>query len=118
MKLYRKLWIGLGVLALISPLGLFLPAYFKSGSAWGEWRNDEMQKLIGYLPQGLAKFARLWQAPFSGYAIKDWEGKGSLASGPAYIISAVLGILLVGLLVFAVGKFFTKKENKENVEKR
>ena len=31
MKTITKLWIGLGVLILCSPLGLILPEYFKSG---------------------------------------------------------------------------------------
>ena len=109
MKLQNKLWIGLGILILISPLGLFLPEYFKAGSAWGEWGSDEIQKLIGYAPQGLTKLSRLWQAPLPDYAFKGWEQKGLLALAFAYIISAALGILVVVLLVYIIGKFLVKK---------
>jgi hypothetical protein len=37
MKGMKRLWCGLLVLILISPLGLILPGVFKSGAAWGEW---------------------------------------------------------------------------------
>ena len=47
MKTARKFWIALGVLALCSPLGLILPAYFKAreplglegGGAPQDWRQ-------------------------------------------------------------------------------
>ena len=39
MKTTTKLWIGLGVLAIASPLGLYLPDTFKAGEAWGEWNG-------------------------------------------------------------------------------
>ncbi|MDD5354906.1 MAG: cobalamin biosynthesis protein, partial [bacterium] len=63
MKLAAKLWIGIVVLIVLSPLGLLLPEHFKAGNAWGEWGVDEMRKLVGYIPRGLAKLSGLWQAP-------------------------------------------------------
>ena len=35
MKTTTKLWIGLGVLAVISPIGLYLPEKFKAGIGVG-----------------------------------------------------------------------------------
>ena len=57
MKITTKFWIGLGVLAVLSPLGLLLPEHFKAGSAWGEWGIDEIQRLAGYVPVGLEKLS-------------------------------------------------------------
>lgn len=37
MKTITKLWLLIIVLVILTPLGLILPAYFKSGPAWGEW---------------------------------------------------------------------------------
>ena len=37
MKTINKLWVLIVILAMLAPLGVILPAYFKSGPAWGEW---------------------------------------------------------------------------------
>jgi hypothetical protein len=47
VKTINKLWIALGAMVVLSPLGLFLPDHFKAGAAWGEWGGDEMEKLVG-----------------------------------------------------------------------
>lgn len=109
MKLTAKLWIGIAVLIVLSPLGLLLPEHFKAGSAWGEWGADEIQKLAGYIPKGLAKLSSLWQAPIPDYAFKGWEEKGLPALSFAYIISAAIGVVIVALLVLIMGKILSKK---------
>ncbi|MCX5642368.1 MAG: PDGLE domain-containing protein [Candidatus Omnitrophica bacterium] len=115
MKIITKLWIGMAILIALSPLGLILPEHFKAGSAWGEWGAEEMQKLVGYVPNGLAKFSTLWNAPVPDYAFKGWEEKGLSHLSFAYIISAIVGIALVSLLAWLIGKTLTKKgaEHKE-----
>lgn len=109
MKLTAKLWIGIGVLIILSPLGLLLPEHFKAGSAWGEWGTNEIQKLVGYLPKGLVKFSSSWNAPIPDYAFKGWEEKGLGHLSFAYIMSAAIGILIVALLVLIIGKILAKK---------
>jgi len=109
MKLTAKLWIGIGILIILSPLGLLLPEHFKAGSAWGEWGTNGIQKLVGYLPKGLAKFSSLWNAPMPDYTFKGWEEKGLPALSFAYIISAAIGIVIVALLVLIIGKILVKK---------
>lgn len=109
MKLTTKLWIGLAILIVLSPIGLILPDHFKAGSAWGEWGADEMQKLVGYIPQGLEKLSVLWNAPIPDYAFKGWEEKGLPQLSVAYIISAILGIGITVLAVFFIGKMLAKK---------
>jgi len=109
MKLTTKLWIGLGVFILLSPLGLILPDHFKAGSAWGEWGSDEIQKMVGYVPQGLASLGELWKAPMPDYAFKGWEERGLTHLSVAYIVSAIVGVLLIALATWAIGKCLAKK---------
>ena len=109
MKLTTKLWIGLGVCILLSPLGLVLTDHFKAGSAWGEWGSDEIQKMVGYVPQGLARLGELWKAPMPDYAFKGWEERGLTHLSFAYIVSAILGVALIAVTTWAIGKGLAKK---------
>jgi hypothetical protein len=109
MKITTKFWMGLGVLVVLSPLGLLLPKHFKAGSAWGEWGVVEIQKLAGYIPQGLGKFSHLWSAPLPDYAFKGWEGRSSISLCFAYILSAVIGVLVCIGIVLILGRFLSKK---------
>jgi hypothetical protein len=109
MKLTTKLWIGLAILIILSPVGLILPDHFKAGSAWGEWGAEEMKELVGYIPQGLEKLSSLWNAPIPDYAFKGWEEKGLPQLSAAYIISAIVGIGMTVLAVFFIGKMLVKK---------
>lgn len=110
MKTITKLWIGIIILIIITPLGLLLPAHFKAGSAWGEWGADEVGKVVGYVPQGLEKLSELWKAPFPDYAFKGWEEKGIMHLSLAYIFSAIVGICVIAALAWFIGKLLTKKE--------
>ncbi len=84
MSLCKKLLILLGVLAVLSPLGLLA-----EGDAWGEWSGREIAKMLGYVPYGIEKFSELWKAPFADYTIRE------LSEPLGYIFSAVIGSLLV-----------------------
>jgi hypothetical protein len=109
MKITTKLWIGLMVLILLSPLGLILPEHFKAGSAWGEWGADEIQKLVGYVPQGFKKLADLWNAPMPDYAFKGWEEKGLSYLSFAYIVAAIVGIAVIVAVAYFIGKLLSSK---------
>ena len=92
MKTTTKLWIGIGILAALSPVGIFLPEKLKAGSAWGEWGADEFKGLVGYVPRGLEKLSSLWNAIMPDYTFKGWAGKGLWHHSAAFIVSAVVGI--------------------------
>jgi len=109
MKTVTKFWIGLGCLVVLSPLGLILPDRFKAGSAWGEWGADEMEKLVGYVPQGLKRLSEVWHAPMPDYALKGWEEKGLAHLSFAYILSAIVGVTLIALIIWLLGKLLVKK---------
>ena len=110
MKTTTKLWIGIGVLALFSPLGLLLPEHFKAGDAWGEWGIEAFGEMIGYIPRGLDKLSALWSAPFADYAFKGWEEKGLRSLSFAYIISAVIGIAVTACMVLLIGRLLSRKK--------
>jgi purine-cytosine permease-like protein len=111
MTVTKKLWIGIAVLIVLTPLGLILPDYFKAGDAWGEWGTDTIQKLVGYVPQGLQKFSSLWSAPLPDYAFKGWEDKGMAYLSFAYIIAAIVGIAVISSIVFFLGKLLAKNND-------
>lgn len=111
MNLTTKLWIGILILIILSPLGLILPEHFKAGSAWGEWGADEMQKLVGYIPQDFERLSSIWSAPIPDYALKGWEEKGLPYLSLAYIISAAVGIAITAATVLFIGKMLAKKDD-------
>lgn len=99
MKRHTLLWIGLALLAVLSPLGLLAP-----GTAWGEWAAEEFQDMLGYVPQGLERFAEFWRAPLPDYTI---PGLGDV---PGYILSAVIGMGLVVLATWGLGRVLVRQE--------
>ena len=109
MKTTTKLWIGIVILAILSPLGLLLPEHFKAGGAWGEWGVDKLQKLVGYVPKGLAKLSSLWKAPVPDYVFNGSEGKSLSHLSLAYIVSALIGIVLVVIVTLIIGRFLSNK---------
>jgi len=110
VKTITKLWIGLGIFAVLSPLGLLLPEHFKAGDAWGEWGLDGIKELAGYIPKGLEKLSSLWSAPIPDYAFKGWEEKGMAFLSLAYIFSAIIGMIIVVFAVLLLGKFLSRKK--------
>jgi hypothetical protein len=113
MKGTKRLWWGLILLILISPLGLFLPEVFKSGPAWGEWSLAEIEKMLGFIPGGLKKLADLWTAPMSDYNLKNWEGQGLAKSSIGYILSAGLGVGIIVMVTFLLGRLLSKRNHHE-----
>lgn len=111
MKTTAKLWTGILILILLSPLGLILPEYFKAGDAWGEWGIDTIKELVGYTPQGLEKVSSLWNAPIPDYSFKGWEEKGLGSLSFAYIASAAIGIIITACAVLLIGKLLTRKND-------
>jgi hypothetical protein len=107
-KFQKKLWIGLFMMALLAPLGILLPEKFQAGDAWGEWGIDKLEKLLGYVPEGLRKLADLWKAPIPDYNFGR-EGVSSMTlQAISYIVSGLLGIGVCVLVVYGVSRFLAK----------
>ena len=99
----RPLWIGLGLLMLLTPLGVLA-----AGKAWGEWSASdfadsrmrlEIAEVSGHeappqdAPAGLRRLSSFWTAPMPDYAPPYLK---SDAFG--YVMSAMAG---TGLVILA-----------------
>jgi hypothetical protein len=105
----KKLWIGLVVLSFLAPLGIIVPHVFNAEDAWGEWGTDTIEKVLGYVPEGLKRTADLWKAPVPDYNFGSENASLGAQSG-SYILSAFIGIVLVGGIMFGLSRVFVKKE--------
>jgi cobalt/nickel transport system permease protein len=108
----RPLWIGLGTLMVLTPLGLLA-----AGSAWGEWSPSNLADpatraqigaasgaaLPASVPAGLAHLSSFWTAPLRGYA-------PPFLQNPAigYVLSAMFGSGIIVLATFAIRLFATR----------
>jgi hypothetical protein len=93
-KTYKKLWLGLLALMLLSPLGLLA-----TGTAFGEWGMEELVDEVGFIPAGLAKFADFWQhVLLPDYTVPGMEATFA-QSAAGYIISALVGVALVVIII-------------------
>jgi len=101
-KTIRNLVIGLIALIILAPLGLLAV-----GETFGEWGNEELKEKIGYLPEGLEKLSSLWSAPLPDYALPGM-GESMSAASLAYIISAIIGVVIGGGLLYLLGKRIAK----------
>lgn len=98
------LWVGLGALVALAPLGLLA-----RGDAWGEWGAEELQKRAGYVPAKLA-------------AVEDhgWKGFQLLPDylsdrGPAfYVLAGVVGLLLTAVVVTVIGRVVARRREPDD----
>ena len=96
----RKLWLGLALLLILTPLGILA-----AGSAWGEWTaqelsNPQVRQQIATVsgdqlppdrvPRGLERLSAIWTAPLSRYA------PGFIRSQSfGYFVSGMVGVGLI-----------------------
>ncbi len=83
------------VMVLLTPLGLLAP-----GGAFGEDAPGDLKLGLNGVPAGLNKYNGFWShALLGGYGFKDGQ-HASLA----YVLSAVVGIAVIAIVIFAIGK--------------
>jgi cobalt/nickel transport system permease protein/cobalt/nickel transport protein len=103
-KMVKNFAIGLVLLIILAPLGLLAV-----GETFGEWGSEELREKIGYVPQGLEQLSSAWSAPLPDYAFPGGENSESMTlSAAAYILSAVIGVVVCGGLLYFVGKKVAK----------
>lgn len=87
----------IGVMVLLTPLGLLAP-----GGAFGEGAPQNLDLVglgVNAVPAGLDKYNGFWShAVLGGYGFSDGDH-----ANLAYVLSAVVGILVVGTAVFGIG---------------
>lgn len=94
--------LAVGVMVLLTPIGLLAP-----GGAFGEDAPEDLDLAkvnLQAIPEGLNKYNGFWHnALFDGY---DFGGDAHPWLG--YLVSAVVGIAVVGLVVFLLGKVISR----------
>ena len=87
-----RLWVVLAVVLLLTPLGLIA-----TGSAWGEWDEETLHRLVGYVPAGILRFGEGVLKPLiPDYTLPGREGRFWEILG--YIASAIFGASLTAWL--------------------
>ena len=108
MTTIKKLWIGIGILVLLSPIGLIIPALLGAGGAWGEWGLEEIRSLVGYTPQGMRKLSHIWRSPMPDYTLPGRK-QGLAGESLGYVLSAVIGIAFTAGAVYLLTKLLGRK---------
>jgi cobalt/nickel transport system permease protein len=100
---WRWALIGLGVMAVLTPLGLLAP-----GGAFGEAAPADLDLRRYHLdavPSGLRRYAGYWHnALFNGY---DFSHDAHPVAG--YLISAAVGMLVIGLAGFVLFRIVSRR---------
>jgi cobalt/nickel transport system permease protein len=93
-SIFRKLVVLLAVLVVLVPLGLLAP-----GQAFAEYSATTLESLLGFSPAGLASLQGTYAAPMRGYSLPGLTSFTLLSL--AYILSAVIGVSILGFSLFA-----------------
>lgn len=110
---WRRFAAALAVLALLTPVGLYLPEILKAGSAWGEWSVEEVKAMVGYAPKGMERDAEAWRAPMPGYALPGRDGDSVHRRGLYYVLSAFVGIAACGGATWLLARRLTRRRRKD-----
>jgi cobalt/nickel transport system permease protein len=115
----RRLWLGLGLLLALSPLGIVAV-----GRAWGEWHASEFsdptvrrqitaasgnQPPPVHAPTALQRLSSIWKAPISDYAPSFIDSRSF-----GYFISGLVGVGLIFLFSLSVRCFLFRAPPKSS----
>jgi cobalt/nickel transport protein len=109
-KLQKRILIFIVILTLLTPVGILLPMFFNAGDAWGEWSAETVKNMIGYVPQGLAKYTDSYKAPLTDYSANSNDPSALHQSG-YYILSGVIGVIIILVVMFVISKIIVKKND-------
>jgi cobalt/nickel transport protein len=112
MTTAKKLWIGIGVLILLTPLGLMVPKWSGAGGAWGEWGLNKIEKIAGFVPAGMKRLSEIWKAPLPDYALPG-QSKGPVVESLGYVLSAIIGIAITAGVTYGIAKLLRRKNGTE-----
>ena len=110
LKRYKALLIPLAALVVLTPLGLIA-----TGTAWGEWSLGEIKEKLGFLPKGLSTMADKWHSLMPDYSLPSLGG-GQFGVTLGYVLSAVIGIVLISGLIILTSKLVLREQkgNKQS----
>ncbi|GIV16434.1 MAG: hypothetical protein KatS3mg022_1869 [Armatimonadota bacterium] len=91
-----RLWMVFALVLLLTPLGLIA-----TGSAWGEWDEETLQKLVGYVPAGILRFGEGVLKPLiPDYTLPGREGR--FWEVVSYLLSAAVGATITAWIARAL----------------
>jgi cobalt/nickel transport system permease protein len=93
-------YIIIGILILATPLGLLA-----NGTAWGEWGEEEIQNLMGFIPKGM-------EDGFQFNSLIPDYSFGFFNEYFGYILSALVGVIIILIIFKALGKIKFKRNIK------
>jgi cobalt/nickel transport system permease protein len=105
-KPLRWLWGVVGVLILLTPIGVLAP-----GTAWGEWGSDQIKARLGYVPSGFDKLGGLWKA-----RMPDYTTPGVSNTMLGYLIAAVVGAGLCVGVAWGVGALLARRRGRAGAD--
>jgi len=114
---WQRLAWGVVILALLSPLGLWLPMRFHAGAAWGEWNAAEIGQRLHAVPAGLERLETLWRAPMPDYALPGQENAPLHRLSLHYILAGLLGLGAVTAITAGLAKLLLHPRQKQPPDK-
>jgi cobalt/nickel transport system permease protein len=102
---YRTMLIPLLILVIFTPLGLLA-----TGTAWGEWGPEELQQILGFIPQGFAKIADQYHAFLPDYTLPFGNEESGILQVSGYIISALFGMTIIAALIMASSRIIMRQK--------
>jgi hypothetical protein len=108
-KRQKKILFILLLLCLLTPLGILLPLFFNAGDAWGEWSAQTLKDLVGYVPEGLAKYSDVWKAPVADYTLNSGDSSAVHQSG-FYIVSGLFGATVTYVVMLLISGLIVRNE--------
>jgi cobalt/nickel transport system permease protein len=100
--------------AIITPIGLIAP-----GFAYGEGSPDDLQKELGYVPEGLQNLTGFFSAPFKDYNVPLPFFNGADAplwhTAIGYEIAGLIGMLALGLVLWGIGTLIMRRTDQAEV---
>ena len=107
-NMVRNFAIGLVLLIILAPLGLLAV-----GETFGEWGPEEIKEKLGFVPPGLEQLSGIWNAPLPDYVLPG-GGESMTVAAAAYILSALIGVVVCGGLLYFVGKKVSETKEDSN----
>lgn len=100
-KIQHAYW-HLAAMVLLTPLGLLA-----AGTAWGEWGNEELHELTGFVPEGMRNGLQ-FAAPLPDYS---FSGLHEVAG---YVLSAFAGVALIVVFFRLIGLVVSTRRRKSH----
>ncbi|HEX7592496.1 MAG TPA: cobalt ECF transporter T component CbiQ, partial [Candidatus Limnocylindrales bacterium] len=105
----KRVGAAFSAMAVLAPLGLIAP-----GFAYGEGGAADVKSAFGYVPTGLQGLSGVFSAPLSGYNLPlpffDQANAPLWHAAIGYEISDLLGVLAVGLIVYAIARLLRRSQ--------